>query len=135
MDTLVSVLTYSLLFSWLKAVSLYVMGSLGLRVLVDVVEAVQQGKLMLELSLSESLGLLPGSLVGDDSVDVEQGLVALGTSSMWDVGGAVPGPEDNLSCMGTLGDGLGLLRVDKWWSNGSTVGEALAGWGNWGIGM
>ena len=43
--------------------------------------------------------------------------------------------DDNSSCFGILGDGLGLLRVDKCWSNGSTAAEALVGWGNWGIGM
>ena len=74
MDTLGNVLTCGLLFSWLKAVSLYVMGSLGLWVLVDVVKAVLQGELMLELLLSESLDLLEGTLVGADSVDVKQGL-------------------------------------------------------------
>ena len=59
----------------------------------------------------------------------------IGTSSVWGVEGTSPVPDDKFNCMGTLGDGLGLLRVDKWWSNGSTVGEALAGWGNWGIEM
>ena len=74
MDTLGSVLICGLPCSWLKAVSLYVMGSLGLWVLVDVVKAVLQGELMLELLLSESLDLLGGTLVGADSVDVKQGL-------------------------------------------------------------
>ena len=44
-------------------------------------------------------------------------------------------PDGNFSCTGTLGDGLGLLRVAKWWSNGLTAGEVLAGWDDWGIRM
>ena len=71
MDILGSVLTCSLPFSWFKVVSLYVMGSLGLRVHVDVLEAALQGELVLEFSLSELLDLLVGVLVGADSVDVE----------------------------------------------------------------
>ena len=55
------------------------MGSLGLRVLADVVEAA------LELSLSELLvtGLpTEGLLGGADSVDVEQGFAVPGTSRL-----------------------------------------------------
>ena len=65
MGTLGSVLICCLPCSWFKDILLYVIGSLGLRVLVDVVEAA------LELSLSESLDLMEGLLVGSDSVDVE----------------------------------------------------------------
>ena len=70
-DTLGSVLIYSLPYGQLKVVSFYIMGSLGLSVLVDVVEALLQGGLIVELLLSESL---EGLLIGADSFDVEWGL-------------------------------------------------------------
>ena len=60
MDTLGRVLICSLPCSWLKAVLLYIMGSLGLSDLVDVVEEALQGELMLELSLSRVTGLTGG---------------------------------------------------------------------------
>ena len=134
-DTLGSILTCIVPLSQLKAVSLYVMGSLGLSVLIDVVETTLQDELIPELLLSGSLDSLEGSLVGAQSVDVEWRLAAPWTSGVWGVGGAGWVPDDNLSYTGTLGDGLELLMVDRWWSNGSTVGVALAGWGNWGMWM
>ena len=42
---------------------------------------------------------------------------------MWDVGGIGQVPDGNFSCRGTQRDGLRLLRVDRWWSNGLTVGK------------
>ena len=41
---LLSILTCGLLCSQLKAASLYVMGNLGLRILVDIVEQALQGE-------------------------------------------------------------------------------------------
>ena len=48
------------------------------------------------------------------------------SSSVLGVGDTGQVPEGTSSCTGTLGDGTGLLRVDRWWSSWLTVGEVLA---------
>ena len=131
MDMLGSVLICSLPCSQLKAATLYVMGNLGLKTLVDVMEAVLQRELSMELdSLSELLGLLAELLDGNDSVRVVQGLAMLTSSCVLGVGDAGWVFEGNSSCTGTLRNGAGLLMTNKWCSSWSTVGEAMgAGWG------
>ena len=88
MDTLGNFLNWGLPCSWLKAVSLYIMGNLGLKILVNVVEAVLQQELSLELDpLSESLGSQAELVGGDDSVVLVQGLTASISSSVLGVAG------------------------------------------------
>ena len=107
MDTFLSVLTWGLLWRQLKAASLYVMGNLSLNTHVESVEQLLWGELLQD-SWAESLD------IGDDSVDVLQGLSAPIFCSVLSVGGTGQVPEGNLSCTGlTLGVGEGLLRVDR----------------------
>ena len=81
-------------------------------------------------------GLLSELLdVQDDSV-VLQGLSVLIFASMPGVGGAGQVPESNLNCMGTLGLGEGLLRVDKLLVTGVALAEGCEGLGRCaGLGM
>ena len=100
METLLSVFTWGLPCSQLKAASLYVMGNLGLRILIDVMEVVLWGVVsLLEVELLEMLAV--GEL---DSVDIDLGLLApIFSSVVHGVGGAGQVPRGNVSARGTHG--------------------------------
>ena len=116
MDTLWGVLTWGLLWSWLKAASLYVMGNLGLNTL-DAVNVTEQAL------WGESLLLLDSLVVRGDS-DILWGLSMLICSSMSGVESAGQMPELNSMSIGLiLGIGAGLLMADRCCSSCLTYGR------------
>ena len=110
-----SVLTWGLPCNWLKAISLYVMGNLGLRV-YDVLDAVEQALLGELDSLSDSVDESPCD--GGLSAAISSG-VAGGVSTG-------QGPEGILSCCGLLLILGERLMVDRCQSSSLTVGAVLS---------
>ena len=99
METLLSIFNCGLPCSQLKAASLYVIGKLGLKILVDGVEQALQGEvLLMEVELL--------NIREFDSVEVEQGLLVLIFSSVvHGVGGTGQVPWGNSSAKGIHGLG------------------------------